>query len=154
MLSAKKKSKKLREVTQEKVVSLSDYRRLKRTKGNRILLVYTANDTLREKIKDKFSNLFQIHFVDTVTTFNNFLENYEIDFIFLDQRKQTWKAYDLCKTVRDNEKLSESSIIILTEQEVDKEEIIRSFKVGCDEVIKDNTDIDRVIRTMDYVLKS
>lgn len=154
MLSYKKKNKRLREVTQDKVVSLSDYRRLKKTKGTRTLLVFSLDNTLREKIKAKFTNHFQIFLVDNATAFSNFLQTYELDFIFLDQRNQSWKAYDLCKQIKTNDRLIETSVIVLADQKADKEEVIKSFKVGCDELIKDDTDMDRVIRTIDYLLKS
>ena len=140
-------------ITREKVVSLSDYRNLKKKEEPRTILVIDDDETIRQALKRIFeAEGYKVRVAADGTQLSSVLDETPIELIVLDIGLPWINGFELCKLLKENEDLKKIPLVFISAKtsEID---VRRGFEVGCDDYIKKPFEIDEVKNTVRTLLK-
>lgn len=141
-------------ISKEKVVSLSEYRKLKQkdlTQYN--LLIIDDDETIRTAMKRMFQeDGYSVITAADGTQLAQVLDDSPLDLIILDVGLPWINGYELAKLMKENDDLKNIPLIFISGRTGDLD-VKRGFDVGADDYIKKPFDVDNVKKTVKTLLK-
>lgn len=148
---------KIEKITREKiikegVVSLADYRELKRKRDTKSLLVIEDDETMRNALKRIFEGEgFKVKTAADGTQLSEVLDDTP-DLIILDIGLPWINGFELAKLLKSNEELKVIPLIFVSGK-TSELDIKRGFEVGADDYIKKPFDVEQIKKTVNTLLK-
>ena len=148
----KSRRKALRSLTQEKVVSIGDYRKLRHGKTLKRVAFVTSDKALAEGIKAHFqtSSETEIHLFDGRFSLEQALKTGEWDGVLLDERAMREDAIALCEKLKRHSSKFEDLFVVILSDNADKELIRKGYESGCDEWISKMGDTTNLARLLEH----
>jgi len=140
-------------IAKEKVVSLSEFRKLKQKKKNISLLIIEDDETIRKALKRLFEDegYYVISAADG-TQLSEVLDDTPIDLIILDVGLPWINGYELARLMKDDQVLKEIPLIFISGR-TSAGDVKKGFEVGADDYIKKPFDMDKVKKAVQTLLK-
>ena len=141
------KKEKLKE---NKVVSLSDYRR---ATNPHYLLVVDDDSTTQNAIKRIFEKEgFQVLTASDGTELIRILELHPLDAILLDIKLPWVDGYELCKLIKQHDEFKKVPLVFLSGKKSEIE-VKKGFEMGCDEYVTKPFDIEEIKKTVKNLIR-
>lgn len=138
-------------IANEKVVSLSDYRKVDEKKEPITILAIDDDETIRNVLKRLFeAEGFKVITAADGTQLSDVLDDSPLDLIILDVDLPWINGFELCDLMKENRDLKKIPVIFISGHTSD-EDVKQGFEVGADDYIKkpfDNEQIKSVVRTL------
>jgi two-component system aerobic respiration control protein ArcA len=150
--------KKIEKITREKmaresVVSLDDYRDLKKKADPKTILVIEDDETMRAALKRIFeSEGYRVKMAADGTQLSVVLDDTPIDLIILDIGLPWINGLELAKLLKEHEDLKQIPLIFVSGKTGDLD-VKRGFEAGADDYIKKPFDIEKIKKTVATLLK-
>lgn len=133
---------KRKRVASSSVVSLEDYRELKKTVDPRTILVVDDDEVMRKALKRILEQEgYNVILAEDGMELSKVLENRRLDLILLDVNLPWVDGFELCEVIKNHHSLKSVPLILVSARK-EKEDIERGFSSGCDEYIGKPFDID------------
>ncbi len=140
-------------ITREKVVSLNDFRQLKKKEEPKTILVIDDDETMRQALKRIFeSEGFKVLLASDGTQLSNVLDESQLELIVLDIGLPWINGFELCKLLRENEELKKIPLVFISAR-TSELDIRRGFELGADDYIKKPFDVNEIKNTVRTLLK-
>ena len=140
-------------ITREKVVSLNDFRQLKKKEEPKTILVIDDDETMRQALKRIFeSEGFKVLLASDGTQLSNVLDESQLELIVLDIGLPWLNGFELCKLLRENEELKKITLVFISARSSELD-IRRGFELGADDYIKKPFDVNEIKNTVRTLLK-
>jgi two-component system, OmpR family, aerobic respiration control protein ArcA len=140
-------------ITQDKVVSLSDYRNLKRREEPKTILVVDDDETMRNALKRIFEgDGFRVLVAADGTQLSQVLDETPPELIILDIGLPWINGFELCKLLKENEDLKKIPLVFISAK-TSELDVRRGFEVGADDYIKKPFNLDEIKNTVRTLLK-
>lgn len=140
-------------VLRGKVVSLEEYRRMReRSEPATVLVVDDERPFCQALARLLEAQKFRVLVVSEAEELRAAIASTPIDLILLDIHLPWLNGLEFCSTLKALPALREIPVILLSAQ-VSKEEIRKGFEAGCDEYLTKPVDINRLVRTLKYMLQ-
>lgn len=141
-------------ITQENVVSLRDYRELKKNKEKpRVILVIDDDETMRSALKRIFeSDGHIVRVAADGTQLSTVLDDTPLDLIVLDIGLPWINGFELAQLLKQHDDLKLIPLIFVSGK-TDETDVRRGFEVGADDYIKKPFDVEKIKKTVNTLLK-
>lgn len=140
-------------MTENKVVSLSELRRLKTKETRHTLLVIEDDETIRMALKRLFEGEgYNVRTAADGTQLSDVLDGAPIDLIILDIGLPWINGYELAEMMRDHKDLKDIPLVFVSGRTSD-EDIKRGFAAGADDYVKKPFDLERMKRTVSTLIR-
>ena len=141
-------------ISKEKVVSLKDYRNLKKKKKEKLnILIVEDNNIMREALKKIFeSQGYSVFPVADVTEISRVLSDVVLDLIILDIGLPWVNGLELAKLIKQSDELKDIPLIFISGRG-SEQDIKLGFQAGADDYIRKPFDVDHVCKTVRVLLK-
>lgn len=147
----KSKRKAIKDLTQSKIVNISDYRDLRTGRESRALAFVTEKPADFQTLNKDLPEGMQFEFFDSRFSFEQSMKNKEWAAVFLDERSLKDDALQICEKLKRQNKMEELIVFVLSNSG-DKNLIRRGFEKGCDEWITKIDDSQGMIRLLGHHL--
>lgn len=140
-------------MSQEKVVSLQELRRLEKHKDPHSILIIEDDETMRLALRRIFEGEgYKVLTAADGTQLAQVLDGTPIDLIILDVGLPWINGYEIAELMKSNEDLKDIPLIFVSgrSSEVD---IKRGFEVGADDFIKKPFDVDKIKKTVNTLIE-
>jgi len=141
-------------VSKENVVSLSEYRKLRRKlKEPSTLLIIEDDETMRKALVRIF--LEEGYFIKSAadgTQLSSVLDDSPVDLIILDIGLPWINGFELAQLLKEHKELREIPLIFVSAK-TSQEDIKRGFEVGADDYIKKPFDVDKIRKAVRTLLE-
>ena len=145
----KSKRKALKNLTQEKVVNIGDYRDLRNGRSIRRLAIVTTDQAVIEGLKKELQGNAEVYAFDSRFSLEQNLKNGEWDGVLLDERNLHEDAIALCEKIKKQIRSEDLFVVILSDNS--EKEIVRSgYEKGCDEWITRLDDVTHLSRLISH----
>lgn len=135
------------------VVSLQEFRSLKKKEELKTILVIDDEETMRTALRRLFeSEGYRVISAADGTQLSDVLDDSPIDLIVLDIGLPWLNGYELAKLLKEHEDLKSIPLIFLSGK-TSELDIKRGFEVGCDDYIKKPFDIEKMKKSVRTLLK-
>jgi two-component system, OmpR family, aerobic respiration control protein ArcA len=157
-LNTKDLVKKIEKITREKmakesVVSLDEYRDLRRRKEARTILIIEDDETMRSALKRIFeSEGYRVRTAADGTQLSEVLDDNPIDLIILDIGLPWVNGFELAKLLKEHEVLKSIPLIFVSGK-TSELDVKRGFEVGADDYIKKPFEIEQIKKAVNTLLK-
>jgi two-component system aerobic respiration control protein ArcA len=139
-------------ITREKVVSLDDYRNLKKKDEPKTILVVDDDETMRQALKRIFEGEgYRVLVAADGTQLSQVLDEGPLELIVLDIGLPWINGFELCKLLKENEDLKKIPLVFISAKTGDLD-VRRGFEVGADDYIKKPFNLDEVKNTVRTLL--
>ena len=139
-------------ITREKVVSLDDYRNLKKKDEPKTSLVVDDDETMRQALKRIFEGEgYRVLVAADGTQLSQVLDEGPLELIVLDIGLPWINGFELCKLLKENEDLKKIPLVFISAKTGDLD-VRRGFEVGADDYIKKPFNLDEVKNTVRTLL--
>lgn len=145
MLKSRRKA--LRNLLQEKVVNIGDYRDLRQGRAARKIGIFSADAKLIEAVKADLAQSADIQGFDGRFSLESALKSAEWDGFVLDDRDLKADTLALCEKIKKAPRAEEMFVVILSDQK-NKDIIRQGFEKGCDEWVANTTDAGTLARLL------
>ena len=136
-----------------KVVSLDEFRQLRQHREPATVLVVDDDRALREELARALeAQGFQAVTVDGAEQFRSAIAAHPVDLILLDADLPWLDGLEFCAVLKGQRALRDIPVI-LTGGEVSKNDARKGFEAGCDEYLTKPLDMERLVRTLRYMLQ-
>lgn len=140
-------------ISKEKVVSLAEFRKLKKQQEPITLLVIEDDETMRLALKRIFeSEGYNVLCAADATGLSKVLDDASLDLIILDVGLPWVNGYELAKLMKENKDLKSIPLIFVSGKTSDLD-VRRGFDVGADDYIKKPFDVDEIKKSVNTLLK-
>jgi two-component system, OmpR family, aerobic respiration control protein ArcA len=140
-------------ITKEKVVSLDDYRNLKKRDEPKTILVVDDDETMRSALKRIFEGEgYRVLVAADGTQLSQVLDEGPLELIVLDIGLPWINGFELCKLLKENEDLKKIPLVFISAK-TSELDVRRGFEVGADDYIKKPFNLDEVKNTVRTLLK-
>ena len=140
-------------MTQESVVDLGQFRDLKNKQVPRTILVIEDDETMRGALKRIFeAEGFVVKLAADGTQLAGVLDDSPIDLIILDIGLPWINGLELAKLLKENDDLKQIPLIFVSGKTSDFD-VKRGFDAGADDYIKKPFDIEKIVKTVQTLLK-
>jgi two-component system aerobic respiration control protein ArcA len=140
-------------ITREKVVSLDDYRNLKKRDEPKTILVVDDDETMRHALKRIFEGEgYRVLVAADGTQLSQVLDEGPLELIVLDIGLPWINGFELCKLLKENEELKKIPLVFISAK-TSELDVRRGFEVGADDYIKKPFNLDEVKNTVRTLLK-
>jgi len=139
---------KKKKMLKDKVVSLADYRTLKRKKDPKHLLVVDDDESTRNVLKRLFKKQgYEVLLASDASELVSILESQTIELILLDINLPWVNGFELCKLLKEHDDLKKVPVIFISgrKSEIDKK---HAFKLGAHDYITKPFNIQEVTETV------
>lgn len=138
-------------MAREKVVSLAEFRQLKRATEPATLLVIEDDETMRKSLRRLFEGEgYRVVTAVDGTQLTTVLDDSPIDLIILDVGLPWINGFELAQLMKEHEQLRQIPLVFISGR-TSEEDVKRGFDVGADDYIKKPFDIEQIkkaIRTL------
>ncbi|MCC6276801.1 MAG: response regulator [Oligoflexia bacterium] len=140
-------------MSREKVVSLDDFRALKKKDDPKTILIIEDDETMRLALKRIFeSDGYRVLAAADGTQLSQVLDDGPIELIVLDVGLPWINGFELCTLLKENEDLRGIPVVFVSGKTTDLD-VRRGFDVGCDDYIKKPFDVDEIKSSVRTLLK-
>jgi two-component system aerobic respiration control protein ArcA len=140
-------------ITREKVVSLDDYRNLKKKDEPKTILVVDDDETMRQALKRIFeAEGYRVLLAADGTQLSQVLDEGPLELIVLDIGLPWINGFELCKLLKENDDLKKIPLVFISAK-TSEFDVRRGFEVGADDYIKKPFNLDEVKNTVRTLLK-
>ncbi|MCB9073271.1 MAG: response regulator [Bdellovibrionaceae bacterium] len=140
-------------LTQESVVSLEEFRKLRTNKESKCLLIIEDDETMRAAMKRIFEGEgFKVKTAADGTQLASVLDDSPIDLIILDIGLPWINGYELAKLLKEHEDLKNIPLIFVSGKTSDLD-VKKGMNLGADEYIKKPFDVDYIKAVVSKLLK-
>lgn len=140
-------------ITREKVVSLDDFRALKKQEEPKTILVVDDDETMRNALKRIFeSEGLRVLLAADGTQLSQVLDESPLELIVLDIGLPWINGFELCKLMKENPDIKNIPLVFISARTAELD-VRRGFEVGCDDYIKKPFDVDEIKSTVRTLLK-
>jgi two-component system aerobic respiration control protein ArcA len=140
-------------ITQENVVSLSDYRHLAKKEQPKTILVIEDDETMRGALKRIFeSDGYVVKMAADGTQLSTVLDDTPLDLLVLDIGLPWINGYELAKLLKEHDDLKRIPLIFVSGKSSELD-IKRGFEVGADDYITKPFEIEKIKKTVNTLLK-
>lgn len=140
-------------LAQQDVVSLDEFRELKKKVDPKTLLVIDDDESMRAAFKRIFeSEGYKVLLAADGTQLSLVLDDNPIDLIVLDVGLPWVNGFELAKLMRESEDLKNIPLIFVSAK-TSELDIRRGFEVGANDYIKKPFDVDNVKKTVRTLLE-
>ncbi len=150
--------KKIEKITKERivkegVVSLDEYRELKRKTHPKTILVIEDDETMRGALKRIFEGEgYQVKSAADGTQLSLVLDDSPIDLIVLDIGLPWINGLELAKLLKEHDDLKSIPLVFISGKTSDID-VKRGFEAGADDYLKKPFDIEQIKKTVATLLK-
>ena len=136
----------------KKIVSLNDFRELKKSIETLTILVVDDDETMRSALKRVLEHEnYRVLLAEDGMALSKFLESTRLDLILLDINLPWVDGYELCRVIKSHYSLKSVPLILVSARKT-QEDIDRGFQSGCDEYVTKPFDISQITETINKVL--
>jgi two-component system, OmpR family, aerobic respiration control protein ArcA len=140
-------------ITKEKVVSLDDFRSLKKKEEPKTILVIDDDETMRQALKRIFeSEGYRVLVAADGTQLSQVLDESPLELIVLDIGLPWINGFELCKLLKENDDLKKIPLVFISAK-TSELDVRRGFEVGADDYIKKPFDVNEIKNTVRTLLK-
>ncbi len=140
-------------IAKEKVVSLSDYRNLKKKKNQFNILVVEDDDVMRKSLKQIFEQQgYNVLCAADGTEISSVLDDIVLDLIVLDIGLPWINGLELAQLMKQSPDLKDIPLIFISGYGSD-EDVKLGFDAGADDYIRKPFDVDYICKTVRTLLK-
>ena len=140
-------------MTENKVVSLSELRRLKNKKVPPCLLVIEDDEAIRNALKRLFEGEgYAVRSAADGTQLSEVLDGNPIDLIILDIGLPWINGYELAEMMRNHQDLKDIPLVFVSGR-TSEEDVKRGFAAGADDYVKKPFDLERMKRTVATLIR-
>lgn len=140
-------------ISKEKVVSLDEFRKLKKQQEPHTILIIEDDETMRLAMKRIFeSEGHAVLSAADATELSKLLEDATLDLIILDVGLPWINGFELAKLMKENKDLKSIPLIFVSGQTSDLD-VRRGFDVGADDYIKKPFDVEEIKKSVQTLLK-
>lgn len=129
---AHSKRKALKELTNSKVVNISDYRDLKQGREAQSLAFISKDENFFKELQEQLPSHVELVLFESRFAFEQALKSKEWDSVILDERSLSDEALQLCEKLKRQNQMEELILIIISEDS-NKERVRKGLELGCDE---------------------
>jgi len=148
----KSKKKAIKDLTQSKVVNISDYRSLQKGQEGQKIALVSEDKALFEELKKLLPERIELKCLESRFALEQSLKNSEEwDAILLDERELKDEAISLCEKLKRQNKMEELVLFILSGTN-EKDKVRAGLEKGCDEWISRPEDATGILRLLDHYL--
>ena len=149
MLKARRKA--LKNLLQEKVVNISDFRSLATGRAVRRIAIASADKSLAEGLISRLKGVAEVSAFESRFLLEQALKSQEWDSVVLDERTLVDDTMALCEKIKRQGKGDDVFVMILSENS-SKEVVRQGFEKGCDEWVTKLENIDHLARLLSQSL--
>lgn len=133
---------KRQKIVSKKVVSLADFRELRRAVETRNVLVVDDDEIMRNGLKRILEKQeFNVILAEDGHELSKVLETNRVDLILLDVNLPWVDGYELCRLIRGTPSLSAVPVVMVSARN-SKEDVQKGFDAGCNDYVTKPFDID------------
>jgi two-component system, OmpR family, aerobic respiration control protein ArcA len=157
-INTKKLIDKIEKVTRERiannsVVSLDEFRNLKKKKEPQTILVIDDDETMRAALKRIFeADGYRVLTASDGTQLAGVLDDNPIELIILDIGLPWINGFELAQMMKEHEDLRKIPLIFISARRSDTD-VRRGFEVGADDYIKKPFDIEQIRKTVTTLMR-
>ncbi len=143
---------KRQKIVDKKIVSLEDFRSLKKDAEGQTVLVVDDEEIMRNALKRILEKEgFKVLIAGDGLELSKILETAKLDMILMDVNLPWVDGYELCKIIKDNNTLKKVPIVFISARNSEGD-IKKGFLAGCDDYITKPFDIDHMTKTISKYL--
>jgi two-component system aerobic respiration control protein ArcA len=140
-------------ILNEKVVSLDDFRQLKRKNEPKTILVIDDDETMRMALKRIFeAEGYRVLVAADGTQLSTVLDESPLELIVLDIGLPWINGFELAKLLKENEELKKIPLVFISAK-TSEFDVKRGFEVGADDYIKKPFNVEEIKQTVKTLLK-
>lgn len=140
-------------MTQQDVVSLDQFRTLKKKEDPRSLLIIDDDETIRAALRRLFeADGYKVITAADGTQLSDVLDDSPIDLIILDIGLPWLNGYELAKLLKEHDDLKKIPLIFLSGK-TSELDVKRGFEVGADDYIKKPFDVENMKKAVQTLLR-
>lgn len=140
-------------MSKEKVVSLKEFREIKKRAEAHTLLVIEDDEIMRRALKRIFEDEgYRVISAADGTQLSSVLDDSAIDLIILDVGLPWINGYELAQLMKEHAELKYIPMVFVSGRTSDQD-IKRGFEVGADDYIKKPFDVDKIKKSIRTLLK-
>ncbi len=144
---------KRKKIVSEKVVSLTDFRDLKKQSDNRNILVVDDDEVMRSVLKRILeAEGYSVILAEDGLQLSKILENTNLDLILLDVNLPWVNGYELCQIVKDHSALKHVPVVMVSAQN-SQEDIEKGFESGANDYVTKPFDVDFIMETISKTIR-
>lgn len=143
---------KKKRLVSKKIVSLSDFRELKKSIATMTILVVDDDETMRGALKRVLEHEnYRVLLAEDGMALSKILEATRLDLILLDINLPWIDGYELCRVIKSHYVLKNVPLILVSARKT-QDDIERGFQSGCNEYVTKPFDISQITTTINKVL--
>jgi two-component system, OmpR family, aerobic respiration control protein ArcA len=157
-INTKKLIDKIEKVTRERiagnsVVSLEEFRNLKKKNEPQTILVIDDDETMRAALKRIFeTDGYRVITASDGTQLAGVLDDNPIELIILDIGLPWINGFELAQMMKEHDDLKKIPLIFISARRADTD-VRRGFEVGADDYIKKPFDIEQIRKTVETLMR-
>jgi len=143
---------KKQKIVSKKVVSLTDFRELKKSIESRTVLVVDDDEVMRSALKRILeAEDYKVMMSQDGLELSKVLESTRLDMILLDVNLPWVDGYELCRIIKDHHSLKHVPLILVSARK-EPEDVEKGFAAGADDYVTKPFDIDFMVNTISKML--
>ena len=143
---------KRQKMASKKVVSLTDFRELKKSIDSRTILVVDDDEVMRAALKRILEQEgYKIIMAEDGLELSKVLESTRLDMILLDVNLPWVDGLELTSLIKDHHSLKHVPLILVSARKT-KEDVERGFEAGCNDYITKPFDVDHITGVINQLL--
>lgn len=147
----KSRRKALKSLTQEKIVSIGDYRKIRQGKSLRRLAVLTDQKDFFESLVQQLSSQAELVLCDSRFSLDQSLKLGEWDGVVLDERLLGQDVLAVCEKLKKQTKAEDLFVVIISDK-ASKDLVRLGYEKGCDEWITRTEDVAHFAKLLSHHL--
>jgi len=157
-INTKKLIDKIEKVTRERiannsVVSLEEFRSLKKKKEPQTILIVDDDETMRAALKRIFeTDGYKVITASDGTQLSGVLDDNPIELIILDIGLPWINGFELAQMMKEHDDLKKIPLIFISARRADTD-VRRGFEVGADDYIKKPFDVEQIRKTVSTLMR-
>jgi two-component system aerobic respiration control protein ArcA len=135
---------KKKKVASKKVVSLDEFRDLKKNLENKTVLVVDDDEVMRNALKRILeAEEYKVLLAEDGVELSKILESSRLDLILLDVNLPWVDGFELCRIIKSHHGLNQIPVIMVSARNTEEDMEI-GFDAGCDDYITKPFDVDKI----------
>lgn len=140
-------------IASQEVVSLNDFREVKKKLDPQIILVIEDDETMRLALKRILdSEGYLVKLAADATELSQVLDDEPVDLILLDVGLPWINGFELGQLLKEHKDLKKIPLVFVSGK-ASEEDMKKAFEIGADDYIKKPFDIDKLKKTISTLLK-
>ena len=143
---------KRKKITEKKVVSLSEFRGLKKEEQVKNILVVDDDEIMRNALKRILENEgFNVQLAMDGMELSKIIDSASLDLILLDVNLPWVDGYEICRIVKEHQTLKNVPLIFVSARK-SEEDVKKGFEAGCNDYVTKPFDIDQMTQLVNRTL--